>query len=205
LTRPTSQITPNINIASVVTDGIDYEASYRFAVDDAVDWGMGGDLTLRLLATNVMKYIQDPGIPGGVPNEYAGNNGNTTYGTPHWKILFNQGYDADNWGLFVNERWFSEGVINRNWVACASACPAPVDSNHPTVSSNWMPGELYFDIGGHYDISAHTQLWFKIDNLTNQNPGNAYSYGPANQGPNNNPTLYDVLGRYYHVGVRILE
>jgi iron complex outermembrane receptor protein len=205
LTRPTSQITPNINIASVVTDGIDYEASYRFAVDDAVDWGMGGDLTLRLLATNVMKYIQDPGIPGGVPNEYAGNNGNTTYGTPHWKILFNQGYDADNWGLFVNERWFSEGVINRNWVACASGCPAPVDSNHPTVSSNWMPGELYFDIGGHYDISAHTQLWFKIDNLTNQNPGNAYSYGPANQGPNNNPTLYDVLGRYYHVGVRILE
>jgi outer membrane cobalamin receptor len=205
LTRPTSQVTPNINIAAVTTDGIDYEASYRFAVDDAVNWGLGGDVTLRLLATNVMKYIQDPGFTGGVPSELAGANGNSTYSTPHWKIFFNQGYDTDTWGLFVNERWFSEGVINRNWFQCASACPAPVDSNHPTVNSNYMPGELYFDIGGHYDLSAHSSLYFKIDNLTNQNPGNANSYGPANQGPNNNPSLYDVLGRYYHIGIRITD
>ncbi|MDB5733984.1 MAG: TonB-dependent receptor [Alphaproteobacteria bacterium] len=201
-TRPTSQTTPQINIASIVTDGVDYEASYRFAVDDAIDWGLGGDLTLRMLATNVMKYRTDPGIIGGVVTESAGTNGGNT---PHWKVFFNQNYDADNWGLFVNERFFSEGVINRNWVSCAAACPAPVDNNHPTVSSNYMPGELYFDLGGHYDITPHTSFWFKIDNLTNQNPGNAYSYGPANQGPNNNPTLYDVLGRYYHIGIRITD
>ena len=185
-----------------MTDGVDYEASYRFAADDVVNWGLGGDFTLRLLATNVMKFRTDPGIIGGVVTESAGSNGGNT---PHWKVFFNQNYDADNWGLFINERFFSEGVINRNWVACAAACPAPVDTNHPTVSSNYMPGELYFDIGGHYDLSAHTSLWFKVDNLTNQDPGNAYSYGPANQGPNNNPTLYDVLGRFYHVGVRITD
>ncbi len=200
-TRPTVQISPFLNLAQVVTDGFDYEASYRFAVNDAIDWGLGGDMTFRLLATNVSKFITNPGIQSSPIVESAGtNNGNT----PHWKIFFNQGYDADSWGLFVNERWFSEGVINRLWVACAAPnCPAPVDANHPTVSSNYMPGELYFDIGGHYDLTEHSQLYFKVDNVTNQNPGNAYGYNPANQSPAINPTLYDVLGRFYHVGFRI--
>ncbi len=201
LTRPTSQITPQVNIASVVTDGIDYEASYRFAMNDAIDWGLGGDVTVRLLATNVMKFVTNPGFIGGVITESAGSNGGAT---PHWKIFFNQAYDADNWGLFVNERWFSQGVINRNWVVCGTPCTtAPVDNNHPTVNSNYMPGELYFDLGGHYDLSEHSQLYFKVDNVTNQNPGNAYAFGPANQSPITNPALYDVLGRFYHIGFRI--
>jgi iron complex outermembrane recepter protein len=203
LTRPTSQVTPNINIASWVTDGVDYEVDYRFAADDLVNWGLGGDVTMRLLATNVMKFIQNPGIIGGVANEVAGQNGNTGSSTPHWKVFFNQAYDTDKWGLFVNERWFSEGFINDNWVACASACPAPVDANHPTVSSNYMPGELYFDIGGNYNINEHSSLYFKIDNVTNQNPGNAIPYTPENQSYALNPSLYDVIGRYYHVGFRI--
>jgi iron complex outermembrane recepter protein len=150
-----------------------------------------------------MKFIQNPGFIGGVSSEVAGANGNSGTATPHWKIFFNQAYDTDKWGLFVNERWFSEGFINDNWVACTAACPAPVDNNHPTVSSNYMPGELYFDIGGNYNLSQHSSLYFKIDNLTNQNPGNASVYGPANQSPPLNPALYDVIGRFYHIGFRI--
>lgn len=202
-TKPTSQTTPQVNIASWVTEGMDYEASYRFAVNDALDWGLGGDITVRLLATNVMKFVQNPGIIGGVIQDVAGNNNNSGNATPHWKIFFNQAYDADSWGFFVNERWFSEGQISRTWVACTTACPVPVDQNHPTVSSNYMPGELYFDIGGHYDLSEHSSLYFKVDNVTNQNPGNAYGYGQANQSYPLNPALYDLIGRFYHVGFRI--
>jgi len=199
-TSPLVQSSPFLNLAQVVTDGFDYEASYRFAMDDVIDWGLGGDVSLRLLATNVSKFITNPGITSAPIVESAGtNNGNT----PHWKIFFNQGYDADNWGFFVNERWFSEGVISRLWVACTTACPAAVDGNHPTVSSNYMPGELYFDIGGHYDLSEHSSLYFKIDNLTNQNPGNANAYGQANQSYPLAPQLYDTIGRFYHIGFRI--
>jgi hypothetical protein len=78
-----------------------------------------------------------------------------------------------------------------------------VDANHPTVSSNYMPGELYFDIGGHFDLSQSSSLYFKVDNVTNQNPGNAYSFTPANQSPPLNAALYDTLGRFYHIGFRI--
>jgi len=66
-----------------------------------------------------------------------------------------------------------------------------------------MPGELYFDIGGHYDLSEHSSLYFKIDNLTNQNPGNANAYGQANQSYTLAPQLYDTIGRFYHIGFRI--
>ncbi|MEO8300255.1 MAG: TonB-dependent receptor [Rhizomicrobium sp.] len=199
-TSPTLQTTPQVNLASQVIDGMDYEASYQFALDEAVNWGLGGDMTIRMLATNVMKNQTNPGFIGAFTSENAGSNGGNT---PHWKVFFNQGYDHDNWGLFINERWFSEGVVNRAWFACASACPAPVDSNHPTVSSNYLPGELYFDIGGHYDLSETSSLYFKIDNLTNQNPGNANPFTPLNQSSNTNPTLYDVIGRYYTIGFRI--
>jgi outer membrane receptor protein involved in Fe transport len=201
-TSPTLQTTPQVNLALQTIDGMDYEASYRFAMDDAINWGLGGDVTIRMLATNVMKNLTNQGFVGAATLENAGSNGGNT---PHWKVFFTQGYDTDNWGFFINERWFSEGVINRNWFTCASACPAPVDANHPTVSSNYMPGELYFDIGGHYDLSAHSELYFKVDNLTNQNPGNANPFTPLNQSSNTNPTLYDVIGRYYTIGYRITD
>jgi outer membrane cobalamin receptor len=201
-TTPTSQITPQVNIASIVEQGVDYEMSYRVAVDDVVDWGLGGDLTVRMLATNTTSFITNGGFLGAVPVESAGSNGGIT---PHWKVFFTQGYDTDTWGLFVNERWFSEGVINRNWVQCTTNCPVPVSANYPTVSSNYMPGELYLDIGGNYNLTAHSSLYFKIDNLTNQNPGNANPFGPASQSYVTNPSLYDVLGRFYHVGFRILD
>ena len=205
LTRPTSQTTPQVNIASWVTEGVDYEMDYRFATDDVVNWGLGGNVTLRMLATNVMKFVQNPGFVGAVIQDVAGNNANSGNATPHWKVFFTQAYDTDTWNFFVNERWFSEGEVSRLWVACGATCPVPVDNNHPTVSSNYMPGELYFDLGGHYDLSEHSQLYFKIDNLTNQNPGNAIPFGPANQSPLTNPALYDVIDRYYHIGFRVTD
>ena len=202
-TSPTLQTTPQVNLALQTMDGMDYEASYHVATDDVINWGLGGDISLHLWATNVMKNVTNAGFFGAPSIENAGTNAGAT---PHWKVTFTQGYDTDHWGFFINERWFSEGVINRNWFACAAACPAPVDSNHPTVSSNYMPGALIFDVGGHYDLSEHSSLYFKIDNLTNQNPGNANPFTPLNQSSNTNATLYDFLiGRYYTIGYRITD
>ena len=45
-----------------VVDGIDYDASYRFAMDDAIPWGLGGDMTITMHATNVMKNQTNPGF-----------------------------------------------------------------------------------------------------------------------------------------------
>src|SRR5436189_91477 len=46
------------NAASVVTDGMDIEASYQF---DLQDYDVPGNFTLRSLAAHVSKYIFDTG------------------------------------------------------------------------------------------------------------------------------------------------
>jgi len=193
-------VTPTINLASLVTDGVDYNLDYRFAMDDAIDWGLGGDVTLKALATNVSKFITNSGIIGAVPVESAGTNSGST---PHWKVSLTEAYDAERWGIFLNQRWFSVGVANRAWIQCdPGSCPLPT-VNNPTTNNDVMPAEIYADIGGHYNASDITQIYFKIDNMFNQNPANAVAWSNSPQGPLTNPALYDTLGRFYHVGVRI--
>ena len=206
LTRPTSQITPQVNIASVVTEGIDYEASYRFAMNDAIDWGLGGDITIRLLATNVMKFVTNPGFIGGVIQDVAGNNANGGNATPHWKIFFNQAYDTDNWGLFVNERWFSEGRDQPQLGGLRHRLPR---AGGPQPSH------------GQQQLHAGRTLLRHRRSLRPERAFLALLQGRQCDQPEPrqceclragepvadplNPALYDTLGRFYHVGFRILD
>ena len=174
------------NLASIRTEGFDIEASYRWRNP----LGLPGSLSLRALATHVINYITNTGLPGTVPVDSAGSNlGNT----PHWKWLAVQSYENDKFSLLVQERWFSAGTFANNYVVCQSACPAST-VNNPTIDYNYMPGAFYVDIGGAYNITRNVTSFFKIDNLTNVSP-------PPN--PNfNNPALYDQIGRVYRAGVR---
>ncbi|MDE1916842.1 MAG: TonB-dependent receptor [Sphingomonadales bacterium] len=175
------------NLASIRTEGFDIEASYRWRNP----LGLPGNLTLRGLATHVINYITDTGLPGTVPVDSAGSNlGNT----PHWKWLAIQTYENDKFSLLVQERWFSSGTFANNYVVCQpGSCPVST-VNNPTIDYNYMPGAFYVDVGGTYNITHNVTAFFKIDNLTNVSP-------PPN--PNfNNPALYDQIGRVYRAGVR---
>ena len=55
--------------------------------------------------------------------------------------------------------------------------------------------DLCFDVGANWNVSDKTQLYAKVDNVTNIRP-------PDTGGQNANNTLYDVIGRMYRVGVR---
>lgn len=199
---PTYQITPNINLASVVTSGVDYQAAYRFAVDDVLNWGLGGDMTFNITATNVMSYISNSGLPGAIPSETAGaNSGNT----PHWKLLFTQNYETDKWSIFVVEHWFSNGYNNDTAIVCQTNCPLPT-TNYPTTNFNAMPGDFWYDLGGAYNIGTTWQVYAKVDDVNNSHPSQAAllaETGNSQQGYSVNAALYPVLGRYYHIGVRI--
>ena len=54
---------------------------------------------------------------------------------------------------------------------------------------------FYFDLGVNWNISHKTQLYTKIDNVTNIRP-------PDIGQQDNNQVLYDVIGRMFRVGVR---
>jgi iron complex outermembrane receptor protein len=190
------------NVASIVTDGFNLETSYQFSLEDWNVISIPGGFTIRALATYVDKYITNPGIPGGIVVNSAGaNDGNT----PHTKVFATQTYNADNWQITLSEEWISQGRHNLNWIQCAAgSCPVPTLAN-PTINDNHVPGIIYFDLGGSYDLNEHWKIYTQIDNLLNKNPPPFYSnsQNPTNDGAN--PALYDTVGRMFHVGVRVTD
>ena len=62
------------NVASVVTDGFNFETSYQFNLQEWNVVSVPGDFTFRLLGTYVSKFITDPGIQGGFITNSAGED-----------------------------------------------------------------------------------------------------------------------------------
>jgi len=185
------------NLAGTKTDGFDFEFSYRFSLEDTFD--IPGDWTFRLLTTHVSKFISTAGLPGTVPHESAGENGGTI---PHWKVLATQGYAADRWTFSLTERYVSDGRQNTQYVVCTpGSCPLST-SNNPTINSNGLRGQFLLDVGGSFNLNDNWTLYGKIDNITNVDPTMIYSNAPNNAN-GVNPSLYDVIGRMYRVGVRL--
>jgi len=191
------------NAASLVVEGFDIEASYQF---DLEDYDIPGRFVVRSLAGNISKFISDSGIPGTQRNVelagfVAGGGNSQTYNqsggnTLTWKLQQTQSYQNDVWGITLTERWYSGGrFTNKNTIVCApGTCPAPTVQS-PTINFNKVSSILYLDVGLNWNVSEQTQLYTKIDNLTNIRPPDTGA-----QNPNN--TLYDVIGRMYRVGVR---
>jgi iron complex outermembrane recepter protein len=193
------------NAATMVTDGFDLEASYSF---DLEDYDVPGSFTFRSLINHISKFTFSSGIPGTQQNQElagavnAGNNGQTytQFGGDvfNYKILETQSYANDVWGFDLTERWDSPGVTtqNRNYIVCnPGSCPAPT-IQWPTINYNKVDSMFYFDLGLHWNMSPKTQIYTKIDNVTNIRP-------PDIGQQDNNQVLYDVIGRMFRVGVRL--
>jgi len=177
----------SFNLASIDTEGFDIEASYRWQRP----LGLPGNFTVRALATHVMKFVTDTGLPGTVPIDSAGDN---TGNTPNWKWLAIQSYDTDKFSFLLQERWFSNGTYGNKYIVCqAGSCPVS-NNNHPTIDNNFYPGRFYMDVGGSYNITKDFTAYFKIDNMFDVDPAPSTIF--------NNPSLYDQLGRTFRAGVR---
>lgn len=186
------------NLASVITKGMDLEASYQMPLDRI---HAPGNLTLRALATHVIGFTSYSGIKN-VPNvELAGQNsgGSGTFGnTPYWKFYGVQSWDWKNLGVDLTERWFGAGVFGHQYVVCQSNCPAST-TNNPTINYNHMAGSFYLDVGARYSITDGITAFVKVDNVFNRDPVAAPQ---TNTGLDVNPALYDTLGRMYRAGFR---
>jgi outer membrane receptor protein involved in Fe transport len=189
----------SFNLAKVRDEGYDVEVMYRMGLTAL---RLPGSLTVRALATRTISFLTDSGLPGSVPVQSAGvnlANAVTSSSVPFWKANFTQSWDTGKYSLTVTERWFSDGVYDREYVQCQTNCPVAT-VNHPTINNNVMKGATYVDLGGAYNVSESVTAYFKVDNLLNKSPEPAPQstvyYGV-------NPYLYDVLGRMYRVGVRM--
>jgi outer membrane receptor protein involved in Fe transport len=199
LTGPTPYVNvQQFNLASIFTEGFDYEASYQFGLEDM---GVPGRFVVHGLATNITSFVTDPGIPGSAPLQSAGNN---TGNTPNWKLLLVESWDTEKFGITLQQRWFSDGVFDRKYRACTTGCPPmiandPTSVNFPTIDRNAMAGAFYLDVGGTYNLTDNMTAYFKIDNLLDRDPAPSPQ---TNTGLDVNPALYDLVGRMYRLGVR---
>ena len=189
----------SFNLAKVRDEGYDIEVMYRAGL---APLALPGSVTVRALATRTISFLTDSGLPGSIPVQSAGvnlANAVTSSSVPFWKADFTEGWDTGRYGVTLTERWFSNGVYDREYVQCQANCPVST-INHPTINDNVMKGATYLDLGGTYNVTGNLTAYFKIDNLTNKGPEPAPQstvyYGV-------NPYLYDVLGRMYRVGVRM--
>lgn len=179
------------NLASWKTSGFNLEASYQWQQP----LGLPGNFTVRALGTHVREFIVDAGIAGVAKRDDAGANSGAI---PDWKWLATQTYDSGRLTLTVQERWFSDGLFNNNYVVCQTNCPVST-GNYNTVNFNKMKGEFYLDLGASFKLTDNAVLYGKIDNVADNDPTPSPQ---TNTGLDVNPALYDTLGRTYRAGIR---
>ncbi|MGE3476327.1 MAG: TonB-dependent receptor [Rhodospirillaceae bacterium] len=195
------------NVLSQTARGIDFEATYRLPLASLAD-SMDGDLTFRFMGTRAlrMRTIDVLGLTiegAGVNAEGMGNAPSSGFWAPKFKANISATYSLDPFTASLTMRHISDGVYNRQFVECTSGCPATTAQN-PTINNNDVPGANYFDLALSYKIDGEAlEAFLSVENLMDKDPPQvAGSLGAAFFTGSGALTIYDIMGRQFHAGVR---
>jgi outer membrane receptor protein involved in Fe transport len=189
-----------LNLASESTKGLDFEASYRFNVEDLLP-SMGGAFTIRGLATHYISYTVDSGLPGSIITQRVG-----TPTLPDWRYQLSVNYNNGPLSLTGTMRGVTSGVIANEYIECQSGCPVST-GNNPTYDNIQVAGATYFDFATTYKFGEDRQyeVFVNVRNIANKDPA-IVARGPTGYPSwTNNPVSaqqYDVLGRVFRAGFR---
>ncbi len=169
---------PFLNLSEVVNAGIDIEARYNTEL-------LGGDLTMGVLATRLTAaYTQALG--GNRIPTLGGNN------DPKWRVNLRANYEYENWKLFIQERFIGAKLVDAQRVEGVF------------VDDNTVDPAFYTDMTityGFESFGSQNELYFSINNLTNQEPPKDVG-APSSFVQPGNRNVYDFLGRYFNIGLR---
>ncbi len=167
----------NQNLATAKTSGVDFQ------VDWAYDIGPG-TLDLGITGTWLENY-ETQSLPGApfVQFEYkAGNSGTLGSGVgasfPEWKWLAKANYKMGDWTFGARWQHIDEMTNRAN-------------------ANDKIPAIGYLDLLAKWDLSDNITLRANVNNVFDELPP---TYSPAVQA-NTDPSLYDVLGRRYTIGL----
>lgn len=189
-----------LNLASESTKGLDFEASYRFSMDDVLP-ELGGTVTIRGLATHYISYTVDSGLPGAIVTERAG-----AVTLPDWRYSVSLNYDNGPVSLNGTVRGITETVFSNEFIQCTSGCPVST-GNNPTYDNIQVAGAAYIDLAATYRFGENRnyEFFFNVRNLANKDPA-IVAAGPTGYGSwTNNPVgaaQHDTLGRVFRAGFR---
>jgi len=165
-----------VNLANYQTRGFDFEASYALA---ASRWfsRLPGQFDFRVLTNYVKDLSTNDGITRSEPVGQVGPP--VTFGTPHWRGSMAASYSNDMFGANVRVRYVGGGDYVRGM----------------SLNDNDVPSQTYIDLGFQYRLpfggATRITLFGNVANVFDRDPPKLP-----------NAALYDVIGRYYTLGVR---
>jgi len=182
-----------LNLAEAATRGIDFELGYSQL------HFLGGSLSMRLLATRVLKLESQ--IPGGAIQDRLGqvSNFNRTVGVPKWAGDAFATYDSGRVRLGLQARYVGAGVFSSILHEGAAAAN--------TINDNHVPPFVYLTASGAYRLKASgarsVELFAVVNNLFDTDPPMIPSgaAGGINESSTNGQ-FYDVVGRFFRAGIR---
>jgi iron complex outermembrane receptor protein len=179
----------NLNVGTVSTSGVDFEANYRHSFES-----MGG-LTFNFVGSNTITYhVQNPIFRA----DCVGKYGQTCQGTgtpqtgpsPSWrhKLRVTWATPWDNIGLSAQWRYISS-------ITSDSATAPVIDARLPAFN--------YFDLSGSIRLRDRYNFRVGINNIFDKDPPKIGSGQLPSVFGNGNtlPQYYDALGRYVFIGM----
>lgn len=168
------------NQAFIKTSGIDF----------AFNWGTDlpnnlGSLDVSFVSTWLEEYKTQTTTADPV-NDFGGTIGSSTgEGLPEWRHTITPTWALGPMQAQLTAR-FIDDMVHRNTVTGGSP-----------LTNTGTKAAWYFDLTGRYDLMESVTFRAGINNLADKQPR---LYSPNVQA-NTDPSLYDVLGRRYFVGV----
>jgi iron complex outermembrane receptor protein len=183
-------VTQRVNLTAQRQRGVDFDFSYRVPLEAL---SVPGSLTARALFTHI---ITNESVGGnGVVTNNAGqvSQGGPT-GAPDWKGTVSLAYDDGPFGAFVQFRYLDNLYLT-----------PPVVGTIFSGNDGKLPTMIYTDVNLRYRLErfgGNQELFFGVQNLFNKGPPVA----PSRIAPVGFPTAagagYDIVGRYFDVGLR---
>ena len=194
-----------VNLASQVTKGIDFEASYRWKASDIVS-SWDGDFSIHNNTTLYLLNYTNPGVPGGIATNTVGVNGGSVTGqVPNWRMTTTLLYTLDPITASLTVRSFSSGVYDNSYIVCTSGCPASTTA-HRTINANSIPGATYLDASFSYKFAvgdaANAEAFLNVRNVMGKDPAQVAQLSIQYLLAPTTPGFYDILGRVYRAGLR---
>ena len=196
---PTGFITDTqVNAGGLSTTGVDVSASYRF------DAGGIGGFGLNFNGNWMSEYINEPVVGLGTYDCVGLYGPVCGRPRPEWRHVFGVTWETPMTGLEITGTWrhMGETLLDQT-----SSNPLLAFDGVVELSDRLHEAQNYFDLGVSWDVWENVTFRAGVNNVLDRDPpltsnANTNSNCPTGACSGNSwPGVYDVLGRYFFVGV----
>jgi hypothetical protein len=130
-------------------------------------------------------------------DEWAGQVG-TGRSLPKQKYTAQLNYNNGSYSLFAQGRYLSSGILDHTLIQSSVAIPGV-----QTINDNHIGGIFYLDLNLAYNIpvAGDLRIWAEVTNALDRAPPTTAAAFGRTGAASLNPTLYDIIGRRYVLGV----